>query len=352
MQKTAYFLYFQEVKLLMTQKPSKTPLLPELHETPEIPIGIRMRERTNLPKLWIWPSILLALGLIVGGIVGSAIWSWLKNIDIPTSNTGPAPITTLKVQRTVSYADLTFTILTAQYSTSFADDEIHAGQGIVRVNMHVANHSTIQVGVVYYNIARLLAPKLDPIAPGNVHLSVSPKPGSSETGWIDFPIAKSVQLNTLKLQLGSMPLGESLVTVPFTGPFDPSRYANKVSSQDQTFYYNFRGSILIYHLTSVEIRYSYRGAQCKAGQQFYVLNFRVDNPNDGNVSPGFGYDYLRLVINGTDRAPLDSTLPYGFNGGATGVSGHAEFAAPAGMKTITIGFLSQLGYGQETKYDV
>lgn len=337
----------------MTQKPSKTPLLSELLETPEVPIGIRMRKETNLPKLWIWLGSLLALGLIVGGIVGFGIWSWLKTIEIPTNtNTGPAPITTLKVQRTVSYADLDFTILTAQYATSFADDEIHAGQGVVRLNMRVANRSAGQIGVVYYNIAHLLVPKLDPIAPGNVHLSVSPKPGSSETGWIDFPIAKSVQLNMLKFQLGSQALGESLVTVPFTGSFDPSRYANKVSSQDQTFYYNYRGSILTYHLTSVEIRYSYHGTQCKAGQRFYVLNFRVDNPNGGNVSPGFGYDYLRLVINGTDRAPYDSTLPYGFNGGATGVSGRAAFAGPAGMKTITIGFLSQLRYGSEQDFDV
>ncbi len=336
----------------MAKKAPPTPLPLRPREKSIIPIEARLRESTHPPRMWLWLGGLLALGVVILGVASFAAWGWLQNALSPINvHSTPIPITTLQVQRTASYAGLDFTIISAQYATSFAGDDIHSGQAIVRLNMHVANKSTDQVQVVYYDVARLLAPKVSPIAPTNTNLSIGPKPSASETGWLDFSVPQSLQLDTLKLQLGSTTLGESLVTIPFRGPFDPSRYANRSSHQTLTLYYTFQGHALTYHLLSVDILFSYQGSQCKAGQQFYVLNFRVDNPNSLDVSPGFGFDYLRLKINGYDQPPFGNTLPYTFKTGAKGVGGRVAFIGPAGRRTLTIAFRVQIG-SAETDYDV
>src|SRR5207248_10831663 len=104
--------------------------------------------------------------------------------------------------------------------------------------------------------------------------------------------------------------------------------------------------LLTYHLSSVDVRYSYHGNQAKAGQQYYVLNFSVSNPNGVKVSPGYGFDYVRIIFNGgSPHPPIDNTLPYGFNAGAKGVNGRVVFVGPAGLGSITIDFLVQYGSG-------
>jgi len=309
--------------------------------------------KTSKPsKLWLWISGLLIIGLIILGSASFITWKWLNNLQGSLAATSTQPtITTFSVQRTITYADLTITVLNARYATSFPDDTIQSGAAVVRLNMGVTNKTTDPVYVIYYDVARLLVPKLNPIAPSNLDLSTGPKPGSSETGWIDFPVARGIHLATLKLQLGSAALGETLVTIPFSGAFDPNHYAGRSSHQSLAFLYDFSGYTLIYHLNSVDIRYSYGGKESIAGQQFYVLNFSVDNNNGVAVSPGFGFNYVRLVVNGYNQPPYDTSLPYGFKAGAHGVAGRVVYLAPAGLKTLTIVFLLQEVAGQEN-FDV
>ncbi len=300
-------------------------------------------------KLWLWITSLLIIGMTILGGVSYITWNWIRNLQVTfgAGNTQPA-ITTFNVQRTATYADLYFTVLNAQYASSFSNDPIQTGQAMVRVNMRVTNKSTDQVSVIYYEVARLIVPGVKPIAPTNVQLSTGPKPGSSEIGWIDFPVSKGVQLPALRLQLGSVALGEALLIIPFSGPFDPNHFVGKTSPQSLTFDYNFSGNVLVYHLTSVNILYAYRGTQSKIGQQFYVLNFTIDNNNGVTVSPGYGFDYIRLIINGYNTPPVDNTLPYGFKAGAHGVAGRVVYIAPAGLKTLSFAFLLQVVQGQHT----
>ena len=135
-----------------------------------------------------------------------------------------------------------------------------------------------------------------------------------------------------------------MVKIPFTGAFNPAQYANHTLPQTTTIAYNFSGHRLTYHLTSIETRFAYQGVPCRAGQQFYVLNFKVDNVESGDISPGFGFDYIRLVSPGNERAPIDNSLPYTFKAGAKSVSGYVVFSAPKGMKELTL--LSQNGTGE------
>ena len=342
----------------MANKISSTPLLPQPKEKTPVPAGARVQKFVHSSKREPWPLFisLLVVGMIILIVASSIAWNLLRNVKI-TTNQAPtqAPILTFTVQRTAAYAGLEFTVVNAQYAATFNDDDIHSGTGIVRLNMKVANNSSDQINIVYYDIARLLAPKLSPVAPTNVSLSAGPKPHTSEAGWLDFSVSGALQLNTLQLQLGSTALGESLVTMPLSGPFNGSRYSDRTSPQnlDISYYFPYYNpQLLIYHLTSVDIRYAYRGIQARAGQQYYVLNFKVDNPNGTDISPGFGYDYIRLSFNGGPvHPPLDNTLPYGFKALARGVGGRVVYLGPAGLKEITIDFLAQYQSGG-TDYNV
>ena len=307
-------------------------------------------------RLWPWLAILLGMGVFLLGGVSFCAANWLRSLPISLSANpaqAHAPITALNVRRTVSYADLSLTVVNAQYASSFNDDLIRPGAAVVRLNMQVTNPAHATVALVYYDIARLLVPTQQPIAPTNVQLASIVPAGATVKGWIDFPVAAGTgtQLAKLKLQLGSMVLNETLVLVPFTGAFHPEQYADHLSQQSLAIYYNFNGYTLTYHLLSVDVRYSYNGVQARAGQQYYVLNWSVDNPNGANVSPGYGFDYIRLVVNGADRPPTDNTLPYAFKAGAKGVGGRVVYIAPKGMNAFSVAFLYQLSSGQNS-YDV
>lgn len=300
-------------------------------------------------RLWPWLVILLVVGIVLLGGVSLFTWNWLRSVPI-TLNANPVhpQVTTFNVNRTASYADLSLTVVNAQYATSFGDDLIHSGSAVVRLNMQVTNKNSAPIALVYYDIARLLLSKQQPIAPTNVQLASSVQPGATVKGWIDFPVATDTQLAKIQLQLGSAVLNEYLVVIPFTGAFHPDQYLNHVTPQSYTVYYNFKGYTLVYHLTSVDVRNSYNGIQCHVGQQFYVLNWSVDNPNGVDVSPGLGFDYIRLIVNGTDRPPQYNSLPYTFKAGSKGVGGHVVYGGPAGLKVIPFAFLIQLAQGQDT----
>lgn len=322
----------------MDDKPSMPPVSLRTTET-----GTTLEERRrNVSSFWFWFCIIIAIFALIIGITTSLASVWLKNARPGTTQPSlPAPITTLPVQRTVPYAGLDFTIINAQYALYFVDDNIRPGPATVRLNVRVVNHSEGQSKVSYYDSIHLLIPNTAPIAPGNISLSAAGlQPGADETGWLDFAVPNNTVLDTLTLQLGSTAMSESLVELPMKKPFDASRYADKVYSQSSTFPYDWNGRILQYHLTSIEALYAYQGIQCKIGQQFYVFNFTIDNPNSTATTPGYGFDYLRLVLNSYSQPPIDNSLPANFQANATSITGYVVFTGSANMHNFTLGFLS------------
>jgi hypothetical protein len=337
----------------MSKKTTIEPVLTSLEEE-EVILHTRPARRTFLSLLWPWLLTLLAIGAVIIIVVSSLAGYWLHSVQVPgmvnrNIVTTSMPISTFRIGRTVPYAGLDVTIMSAQYASAFGDDLIHAGSRTLRLNMLIRNRTSMQVNVVYYTIAHLLLPRYNPITPSNVQLAVSPRPGTEVRGWIDFAVPQGVQLRTLVLQLGSAARGEELIKLPLAGRFDMGQYADRIAPQDAVFGYTFAGNNLNYHLTGVEMRYSYQGSQCRAGQRFYIFNFQVDNQNDVAISPGFGFDYVRMV-NGYGHPPIASTLPYTFKAGQTAV-GRVVFAAPANLHNFAVGFLSQNGTG-ERDYEV
>jgi hypothetical protein len=334
----------------------KTAIVPVLsrseEEEKEMPVQTHPRQRKFASLLGFWFIIVLIIGAVIVIIVSSVVGYWLHNVQVPTAINlnnpiaTPAPITTFKIGRSAPYAGLDMTVVDAQYATSFDDDLIHSGTAIVRLNMHITNDTSTQIDVVYYTIARLLAPGHKMLAPTNVQLSVGPKPGTSETGWIDFAVSQTMQLKTLSLQLGSAPDGELLVKIPFSGSFNAAQYGDRVLRPDAEFDYTYNGYTLNYHLTSLEIREAYQGTQVRAGQRFYIFNFQVDNQTGVDVSPGFGFDYMRMVAGSYGNTPVDNTLPSTFKNGKT-ATGRVVFTAAAGLHNFSVRFLNQLSPGQQ-----
>lgn len=301
---------------------------------------------------WPWFGGLLVVGLVIVVIVTAVTSNWLNNIQHGIGAGQPSTAATaMNVQRNAIYADLNVTLINVQYATTFNDDPIHSGPATVRATVRVNNPTASTIDIAYYDAVRLLVPGHQPIVPENLSLSAAPQAGKTSTGWIDFPVAKGTALKTLQLQFGNAAVNEMLVTIPVSGAYDASHYNNHTYNQSLAIAYNYGPyggkHLLNYHLNSVEVRNSYNGAETTAGEQFYVLNFTVDNPNSVWVGPGYGYDYINLVL-GSDTPPIDSTLPNGFQHNAHGISGHVTFKAPVGMHALTIAFRAQLYQGQDT----
>ncbi|MGH2509392.1 MAG: hypothetical protein ACRDHZ_18595, partial [Ktedonobacteraceae bacterium] len=207
--------------------------------------------------------------------------------------------------------------------------------------------------MAYYDVARLLEPKQPPLTPSNLNLSALLLSGVVQTGWLDFPVTPNTILKTLVFQLGNIALGDTLVAIPVSGPYTVGQYDDHLYTVHVNINYLYQGFRipaywLYYHLQSVETRYSYNGAEVSVGNQFYVLNFTVDNPNNVQVQPGFGYDYIRLEVNGSHHTAQDNSLPYGFSPRERGLSGYVVFVGPADLYTLSVAFLFQARPGWTT----
>lgn len=331
----------------MSKQLSDTPVKPDEQVTPSNTGGLPALKMKEPAVFWPWLGGLLVVGLVIVGVVTLSVWNWLNNIQsgMGTNSNSPS-VSTLNVGRNAFYGDLNITWTDVQYTTSFSDDPVHSGAATARVTLSVNNPTTNTIVIAYYDVVRLLVPGQDPIAPTNLSLSAAPQKGATLSGWLDFPVAKNLKLDSLKLRFGNAATNELLVTIPAQGKYTAGAHKIQTFHPNLTVYYYFKdyvlaGQTLTYRLTGVDVRDSYNGVETKNGQQFYTVHWAVDNPNGVSVNPGKGFDYLRLVLN-SYRVPMDSTLPTtGFKAGAHGVSGSVTFAGPAGLRSLTIAFLKQ-----------
>jgi hypothetical protein len=335
----------------MSKQLSDTPVKPDEQITSSSTGSLPVFKKREPAVFWPWLGGLLVVGLVIAGIVTFSVWNWLNNLQRGIgANTPSSSVTSVSVGRSILYGDLNITWTDVQYTSSFNDDPIHAGEATARVSLKITNSTPNTIVIAYYDVVRLLVPGKQPIVPTNLNLSAAPQKGSTQSGWIDFPVGKGLNLQSLKLQFGNAATNEVLETIPITGSYDPNQYNPRTVHPSLNVAYYFQGwhlpgYTLNYHLSSLEIRYAYNGVAAKAGSQYYVLNFTVDNPNDATVAPGLGFDYLRLALNGGNRPPMDNSLPASFKANAHGVAGHVVFQAPANLHNLTVVFLRQASPG-------
>ncbi len=298
---------------------------------------------------WPWLGGILVVALVLGMVVTFAVWGWLNGVQhvltaVPSQKN---TVATFDVQRSATYADLQFTVKQVQSAATFSDDTIRMGAVTARVMIVVKNPTPNASALAYYDIMRLLLPGQQPIAPTNLTLPATIASGATQSGWIDFPLTKDLALNTLQLRLGNAATHEVLVTIPMSGTYNPNQFSDHLYHTSVTMDYYYAGYHLVYHLKSVDVRYAYNGVEGNIGQQLYVLNFTVDNPNGVWVGPGYGFDYIRLILS-NNLPPIYNTLPNGFKAYAQGTGGSVTYAAPSGLHTLNIALLYQLSAGEYT----
>ncbi len=282
---------------------------------------------------------LLVLLLVIG--LGSYIAIGVLGIHLGSANGGTQPpITTTQLNTTVSYAGVNLTIQNAQQADSFVNDPNSATDGMVRLTIQEQNPSAITVSWLYSDIARLILPNKNVVAPAFVKAKVGIVPAAMQTSFVDFAVPRSMKINQLAVRLGAA--NEAQMTIPLTAHTDVSRYAPKsVKLHGPMLYLG-----LNYTLTNATSQLSIAGLQASKGNVYIVITLQVDNTLSQLAIPGSPYDYMRLKTGTTTATAKDTTLPVSFDTGETGKTGTVSFLVPQNSNAFTLLLLPQSGANQ------
>lgn len=284
---------------------------------------------------------LLVLAILVG--VGFAIFksigpSFGRNQNGGGSNSNGTvitqpPITTLPINGKVTYAGIDITIINAQQSLAFLDDSGSSQSGMVRVNLREIGSSSVG-GFGWGETARLILPDKTIVSPVNEQHDINPDAGTTQMNWLDFPVARSISLNQLTLQIGQP--NQAQVEVPLTGNADLTQYQSKTVNPNVTTQY----AGLTWTITSATLALSAGAQQADKGMRFVTLILKVDNSSSNDFN-GFDGDYIRLTAGSATSSPTsDSNFPTGFSANSTGTTGTLIFAVPEGNTSYTLMLLN------------
>lgn len=278
-------------------------------------------------------AILIVPGIIFFKVKGPSNLNTLFNSG--SGNTGlttQPPITTTQINSKVTYASVDITILNAQQSQAFLDDDATSTNGMVRLDLqeHNAASKNSGIGYSYTEIAHLILPNGNTIVADNAQYAEGPDVGISRTNWLDFPVATSVKINRLILRLGKDT--EAQIDVPLTGKANLAQYESKTVNPNVTAHYDG----LNWTIRSSISALSSNGQQASKGMRYITLTLKIDNPSSNDFNAYWG-DYMRLKSGSTTSAPtVDSTIPLNFPAGSSGSTGSAIFLMPDNSGSFTL----------------
>ena len=112
---------------------------------------------------------------------------------------------TLVVNRSFDYDNVHYTVARVTQASAFSDDHKLAGVYTVRVDVQASSDSSLQspIGINYPSLVRLVLSDGQSISPKLVSLAPLFLPGSSQSGFFDFPVNTQVVLSTLALKMGN-----------------------------------------------------------------------------------------------------------------------------------------------------
>jgi len=242
------------------------------------------------------------------------------------------PITTEQINQTVPYAGVDITIVSAQKSQAFLDDNNSSTNGMLRLNLKES--STTGRGSFFYgDVARLILPDKSIVAPVNEHQLDSPGAGVTRTNWLDFPVPASIQIGLLTFQLGKDT--EAQVRVPLTGKADVMQYQPKTAQLNVSTHYEG----LTWTIISATVSLSDGGKQADKGMHYVMVTMKMDNPTSSDFNAYWG-DYIRLQSGGTTSAPevdsISDSFPLGIPAGSAGKTGSLMFLLPDSSTSNTL----------------
>ncbi|WP_052888803.1 zinc-ribbon domain-containing protein [Thermogemmatispora carboxidivorans] len=309
-------------------------------QTPETPaVAPRPLVRRPRQQRWLLPVLLalvllIALGYVTAGLAGVPVPGFRSEAQ--------EPVTTLRLDTTVTYASARMTIQRVQQAQTFADDPHATEDGMVRVFLHEENLTASPIVYNLYQCAHLLVPGKGEQAPLLVTANGSLAPQANRNNLLDFAAPQDIPLSKLTLRLGTD--NEAQMDIPLTSKPDLSRYAPrsvKLNTSLQYFGLNWT-------VTGATLAWSTEGQQAPRGKIFLTLTLTVDNTLAQTAIPGSPYDYIRLQTeNGARITPSYSTLPVAFSQGANNQGGTVTFSVPQKDQQFTL-IMGQSGSGMES----
>lgn len=168
-------------------------------------------EQLRRPRLWVTLGLVLlmtfgflALVMLYTHLPRAGGASTNTSSDLVTPTVGATnPVSSLKINHTVTVSGLQVTVQQAQQATSFSDLRKHDSPYVVRVYVQTKNNGLSPVGIPYASQVRLLLPDGETVKPQLVTLAPTTMPDTSETGYMDFPVKNTVSLSQLTLWFDS-----------------------------------------------------------------------------------------------------------------------------------------------------
>jgi hypothetical protein len=297
----------------------------------------------NRPRLRTGVVLLLVLALVILGVVSYAAMSLLGSGLFKPAPV-QAPITTVSVNASVTYAGVAVTVVNVQRSQNFLDDPHTSSTGMVRVHLQAQNKATEPVNLFYNNIAHLVLPGGKEVASTYVKAVVGVMPGATQAGTVDFAVPMTFKVNQLALRLGAN--NEAQIDIPLTANPDLSQYEPKTTQLNGKL--SYLG--LDWSLVSATTQLSMNTQQAGKGMHYVTVTLAVNNTLSQTAIPGSPFDYIRLKGGSVTASPVDSTLPVSFEAGAKNTSGTVTFLVPQNAQTLTLVLLAQKqgGFDQAT----
>jgi hypothetical protein len=263
------------------------------------------------------------------------------NLNTITSSNGGSssdqttqpPITTAKINQTVTYGGVDITIISVQQSRAFIDDNSTAANGMIRVNIKEANNSGSDASYFFSDIAHVILPDKTSVPLVNQMQSSPPAKSIIRDNWLDFAVPTSDKIDQLTLVLGSAQ--DAQISVPLTGKADLSAFQSKTANLNRPISYGG----LNWTLKTATSSLSIGGKQATTGMRYVVLTFNEDNPTSAVVYTQFTSDYMRLKSGDVTNSPTDSTLP-SVPASTSGLSGTVTFLMPNNSNAFTLIFLA------------
>ncbi len=279
--------------------------------------------------------VLLCIALLLILVVVLYVGAGLFGVALPGFVSTQSSITTTSLQLTFPYEGANITLLNAQQSQNFLDDPNTRSDGMVRLNLHAMNPTTVKVSWSYASIAQLVLPDHSLVKPTYVKGLVELAPGKTQSGFVDFAVPSSDSVSKLIARIGAA--NEAQMDIPLNAQTNLGAYQPQTSAlTGQAVYFG-----LNWTLKSATTGLSIPGQQATGGMRFVTLTLGVDNTLSQTAIAGSPYDYARLKSGVTSFAPLDSSLPVQFQPGANGTLGTLSFLVPQKSTTFTLTFLAQ-----------
>jgi hypothetical protein len=280
--------------------------------------------------------VILLLLLLIIGSAGYFAFHFITSRGSNTANINTdankqitptqAPLKTTPLNVTFNYASVNITLINAQQSTSFADDNNTPAQGVVRLNLHAVQSD---INNVYFAEApvfaypesfALLLPGGSKVASGGYKDLSGPARKGDQTTWIDFPASTGLKVDQMILQIGKDT--EEQIHVPLTAHADLSQYQPKQNTPNLRVPF---GS-MFWTLKMATLKLSDSGTQADKGMRFLVLTFSIDNPGTEGLN-AFPPDYMRLQYGGTTIS-LEQAVIGDAAAGTTNIQGLVSFLVP------------------------